>query len=51
MTHEINHVWFDMDGTLTVHAEEFDKVHNDLRYQTYASVLGREVDDTLIDEY
>ncbi len=48
---EIKHVWFDMDGTLTVHTEEFDKVHNDLRYKTYASVVGRDVDDALIDGY
>lgn len=47
----IKHVWFDMAGTLTVNTDEFDKVHNALRYQTYASVVGREVDDTLIDEY
>ena len=40
-----------MDGTLTVHTEEFNKIHNDLRYKTYASVLGREVDDALINEY
>lgn len=51
MKPEIKHVWFDMDGTLTVHTEEFDKVHNDLRYKTYASVVEREVDDALIDEY
>jgi HAD superfamily hydrolase (TIGR01549 family) len=40
-----------MDGTLTLHTDEFDKVHNDLRYKTYASVVGREVDDALIAEY
>lgn len=47
----INHVWFDMNGTLTVHTDEFNNVKNDLCYQTYASVMGREVDDALIDEY
>ena len=51
MKNDIKHVWFDMDGTLTVHTEEFNKIHNDLRYQTYASVVGREVDDALINEY
>jgi HAD superfamily hydrolase (TIGR01549 family) len=51
MTNSIKHVWFDMDGTLTVHTEEFDKVHDDLRYKTYASVVGRQVDDELIREY
>ena len=40
---KINHVWFDMDGTLTVHTDEFEKVHNDLCYQTYSSVVGREI--------
>lgn len=47
----IQHVWFDMDGTLTVHTDEYNKVHNDLRYTTYASVVGREVNDSLISEY
>lgn len=51
MKNNIKHVWFDMDGTLTVHTDEFHKVHNDLRYQTYASVVKREVDEALIDEY
>lgn len=51
MKGSIKHVWFDMDGTLTVHTKEFDKVHDDLRYKTYASVVGREVDDKLIAEY
>lgn len=49
--HDIKHVWFDMDGTLTVHTDEFDEVHNGLRYKTYASVVGRDVDEALIDEY
>src|SRR3989344_2892660 len=51
MKRDIQHIWFDMDGTLTVHTDEFDVVHNDLRYQTYAKVVGREVDNELIAEY
>lgn len=51
MKHNIQHVWFDMDGTLTVHTPEFNKVHDDLRYKTYSEVVGRPVDDQLITEF
>lgn len=47
----IKHIWFDMDGTLTIHTEEFNKVHDDLRYKAYADALGREVDENLIKEF
>lgn len=48
---KINHVWFDMDGTLTVHTPEFDEVHNALRYKAYSDVIGRPVDDALAMEF
>lgn len=51
MSTEINHVWFDMDGTLTIHTPEFNEVHNALRYKAYSDVTGRPVDDNLITEY
>jgi HAD superfamily hydrolase (TIGR01549 family) len=51
MKHNIQHIWFDMDGTLTVHTAEFDKVHDALRYKTYSEVIGRPVDDQLIAEF
>lgn len=51
MKNNIKHIWFDMDGTLTIHTDEFIAVHNDLRYQTYAQIVGREVDENLIAEY
>ena len=47
----VKHIWFDMDGTLTVHTAEFDEVHNALRYQAYSDVNGRPVDDALITEF
>jgi len=43
MKHNIQHVWFDMDGTLTVHTPEFDEVHNAVRYKAYSDVTGRPV--------
>ena len=51
MKHNIQHIWFDMDGTLTVHTPEFDKVHDALRYKTYSEVVGRPVDDQLMAEF
>jgi len=51
MKHDIRHIWFDMDGTLTVHTADFDKVHDDLRHQTYAEVVGRPVDNQLIADF
>lgn len=51
MKHNIQHIWFDMDGTLTVHTPEFDEVHNALRYKAYSDVVGRPVDDALIAEF
>lgn len=40
-----------MDGTLTVHTPEFDRVHNALRYQAYSDVVKRPVDTTLIADF
>jgi HAD superfamily hydrolase (TIGR01549 family) len=51
MNKNIQHIWFDMDGTLTIHTDKFNKVHDELRYKTYAEVVGREVSYSLICEY
>lgn len=40
-----------MDGTLTIHTDEFDKAHNDLRYKAYSDVTGKPINSDLIDEY
>lgn len=37
----IKHIWFDQDGTLTVHTSEFHRDHNLLRYQTYADLVKK----------
>lgn len=42
----IKHIWFDLDGTLTVHTPEFHAAHNELRYKTYAEVMGKALDET-----
>lgn len=50
-TSTIKHVWFDLDGTLTVHTAEFHEAHNQLRYKTYAEVVKKPVDDALKAEF
>jgi len=40
-----------MDGTLTVHTDDYRKIHNDLRYKAYSDVTGHPIDDKLIQEY
>ena len=51
MKNNIQHVWFDMDGTLTVHTADFDIVHNELRYKAYSDVLKKPVTPNLIDDF
>jgi putative hydrolase of the HAD superfamily len=36
----IKHVWFDFAGTLYKETPEFHKVHDELRYLTYARITG-----------
>ena len=38
---DIKHIWFDLDGTLTIHTPEFHKAHNELRYKTYAEAVKK----------
>ena len=51
MKNYIKHIWFDMDGTLTVHTDQFNKAHDELRYKVCSEVVGRPVDENLIHEY
>lgn len=51
MKNHIKHIWFDMDGTLTVHTDDFHKVHNELRHKAYSDVTGRPVTPELIEEF
>jgi len=51
MTKDIKHIWFDLDGTLTIHTPEFHKAHNELRYKTYAEVVKKPITKELELEY
>jgi FMN phosphatase YigB (HAD superfamily) len=37
----IKHVWFDVAGTLYPETPEFNAVHDQLRYDTYAALVGQ----------
>lgn len=47
----IKHIWFDQDGTLTVHTPDFHRDHNLLRYQTYADLVKKPVSPEIEAEY
>jgi len=51
MAYGIEHLWYDMDGVITKQTEAFHRAHNRLRYQTYADISGRPVDDRLVEEF
>lgn len=36
----VKHIWFDFAGTLFKETPEFNELHDKLRYQTYANLLG-----------
>jgi FMN phosphatase YigB (HAD superfamily) len=44
----IKHIWFDFSETIALLNKE---VHNQLRYQSYAAVIGKPVSETLITEF
>jgi FMN phosphatase YigB (HAD superfamily) len=48
---EIKHVWFDMEGTLTVHTPAWEAAHDTLLLKTYAEVVGKPPTDKLWQEY
>lgn len=47
----IKHIWFDVDGTLATHSEEFNKVHNQLRYELYSQVVNKPLTESLQREF
>jgi HAD superfamily hydrolase (TIGR01549 family) len=51
MLSEIKHIWFDVNGTLALFNEDFNKAHDQLRYQAYAEAVGRNVDEKLKVEF
>lgn len=51
MTTDIKHIWFDMEGTLTVHTPEWEAAHDKLLLETYSKVTGKRPTDGLWQEY
>ena len=47
----IKHICFDLGGTLVRENPEFVKVHNEVRYKTYAKVINKPITDKLKIEY
>ncbi|NQV89692.1 MAG: HAD family hydrolase [Parcubacteria group bacterium] len=47
----IKHIWFDLEETLVVRSKAYKKIHNELRYATYANVIGTIVSDQLREDY
>lgn len=48
---KINHVWFDLDGTITVQTPAFHEAHDNLRYETYAEIVKKPVTPELKEEF
>ncbi|HUD11391.1 MAG TPA: HAD family hydrolase [Candidatus Saccharimonadia bacterium] len=48
---DIKHIWFDLDGTLSVHTPEFHQAHDKLRYETYAQAIGQPMSPQIAEEY
>lgn len=48
---DIKHVWFDLDGTLSIHTPEFHEAHDKLRYETFAKAKNQPLTDALKQEY
>ena len=40
-----------MNGTLTIHTDEYHKVHDELCFQAYSEVTGKPIDNDLIQDY
>ena len=47
----IKHVWFDLEGTLTIRSDEFNEAHNQFRYKTYMEVVGKPLTKELKQEF
>jgi HAD superfamily hydrolase (TIGR01549 family) len=47
----INHIWFDLEGTLTPQTPEFHRAHDTLRYEVYAQATGRPLTQSVAQEF
>jgi FMN phosphatase YigB (HAD superfamily) len=46
----VRHVWFDVEGTLTVRTPAYRRAHDELLLETFAEVTGRPESDELSEE-
>jgi len=44
-------MWFDLEGTLTIHTPEYHEVHDQLRHETYAQAVNKPVTEELKQEF
>lgn len=51
ISNKIRHVWFDVAGTLYKETPEFQVAHDQLRYTTYAKLVGQQDMDKAREEY
>jgi HAD superfamily hydrolase (TIGR01549 family) len=51
MKDNIQHIWFDMEGTLTVRTPKMNQAHDDLRHGSYAEATGRPLTDDVRNEF
>lgn len=47
----IQHIWFDLDGTIAMRTSGYAQRHADVRYATYAEITGQPYTDALAEEY
>ncbi|HEX3095528.1 MAG TPA: HAD family hydrolase [Patescibacteria group bacterium] len=51
MDNSIKHIWFDVAGTLYEESENFQAVHDNLRYETFSKAVNKPITDDLKLEY
>jgi len=51
MKDSIQHIWFDMEGTLSVRTPKMNQAHDELRHRSYAEATGRELTDDVRNEF
>ena len=47
----IKHIWFDFEGTLTKRTDEFNRIHDELRYKTYSEAVKKPLTNELKKEF
>ena len=47
----IKHIWFDLEGTLTIRSREFDEAHDRLRHETFAEISNKPLTSELKQQF